>query len=518
MFERILHWIQVAFEVIYNFFTERNSESSPNLPPPVPDRFLCYDPSDPEQINWLLYPLDDSHAEGHFLSVGATGSGKTTVQRLLMQSVLPQVGKTPGLRAIVYDAKEDLLPILAAFVDTKRTVTLNPFDERGVAWAIHRDINEPRYAVELAKVLISDSQEQSRFFIDAAREVITAVIISFVHSGKPWTLGDIVRAVSSPATTLRILKKHPQSMQLIGTYFRSKRQCADVFSTINSKMLEIRPVVACWEAAQEEISIHDFLNSEMTLVLGNSEASRSTVQAINRLFFKRACDLILSKPEGTDDRTWIFIDELGDAGRLDGLSSVMKKGRSKGARAALSFQTISSLRNEKVYGPYETDEILGQIANRFLGRIECAETAEWCSKLVGETEFIQRNVSYTNSKDSSTTTSYNHVIARAILASEFMSLPVCGLQNGLVGIVTIRGLGCAFVEIIPELLFEHCLIPPDPNVPAFIPRPVDCQYLDPWTDEDIEVFAVPKKAMAEGVPMRELNNDLINQDLDQLFD
>ncbi len=504
---------------IVDFFTERFSEVPDDLPPAVQARYFEYDPADFTQINWCTFPLADVDAEGHFCAVGTTGSGKTTVLRLLMQSVLPNVGTGHGVRAIVYDAKEDMVPILAGFAEKTRTLILNPFDERCVSWAVYKDIDEPRYAVELAKILVPDSNEQTRFFTDAAREVVTGVIISFILSEQPWSLADVVRGIGNPAVAHRILKKHSRSAQYAGTYFSNKKQCADVFSTINSKLLEIKPVVSCWEAAKEEVSLKDFYSDELILVLGNSESSRSTVQAINRLFFKRACDLMLAMPEGAADRTWFFLDELGDAGRMEGLTSLMKKGRSRGARVAYSFQSISSLRHEKVYGKHETDEILGQTGNRFFGLVECAETADWCSKVVGDMEYIQRNVSYTSSQQNSTTTSYQHVTARAILPSEFMSIRACGLENGLCGVVSIRGLGYCALQVLPNDLFGHFLIPPDSSSRPFVSRSVEAQYLEPWTEEQKNLFA-PKKEKAKDSPdgSRKIVDELRDADLNDLFD
>ncbi|MGV2342203.1 MAG UNVERIFIED_CONTAM: type IV secretion system DNA-binding domain-containing protein [Planctomycetaceae bacterium] len=48
----------------------------------------------------------------HFLAVGTTGSGKTVVMRLLMQSVLPEIGSGNDVRAVIYDAKQDMMSIL----------------------------------------------------------------------------------------------------------------------------------------------------------------------------------------------------------------------------------------------------------------------------------------------------------------------------------------------------------------------------------------------------------------------
>ena len=71
------------------------------------------DTSPNQGIRLGQYLLPQRVAYGHFAIVGATGSGKTLLQRLLMQSVLPRIGKGLDQRALIYDAKQsdkNLLP------------------------------------------------------------------------------------------------------------------------------------------------------------------------------------------------------------------------------------------------------------------------------------------------------------------------------------------------------------------------------------------------------------------------
>ena len=76
-----------------------------------------------------------------------TGSGKTVLQRLLMQSTLPRIREGSNHRALIYDAKQDILPILGG-MDLRCPVrTFNPFDARGVAWDLAADITSPASAL-----------------------------------------------------------------------------------------------------------------------------------------------------------------------------------------------------------------------------------------------------------------------------------------------------------------------------------------------------------------------------------
>ena len=79
----------------------------------------------------------------------------------------------------------------------------------------------------------------------------------------------------------------------------------------------------------------------------------------------------IDQSESTTRRSWFIVDELADAGKLQGIISLAKKGRSKGACVVLAFQSVSGLRDPQLYGQHGADELLGQIGTRFIGRLEC---------------------------------------------------------------------------------------------------------------------------------------------------
>ena len=69
-------------------------------------------------------------APSHFLVTGATNTGKTIIQRMLMQSALKSIYLGQDQRAIVFNAKQDVLSILAGMKLDCPIITLDPFDAR----------------------------------------------------------------------------------------------------------------------------------------------------------------------------------------------------------------------------------------------------------------------------------------------------------------------------------------------------------------------------------------------------
>ena len=64
------------------------------------------------KVKWGPYNLPSEAAPEHFLFLGSTGSGKSVLIKMLMRSALDGAAMREGTRAVVYDAKQDILPFL----------------------------------------------------------------------------------------------------------------------------------------------------------------------------------------------------------------------------------------------------------------------------------------------------------------------------------------------------------------------------------------------------------------------
>lgn len=443
-------------------------------------------------IAWGRHQLPQSEATGHFLAVAASGGGKSTLLQILMQTALPKIGLIPDWRALIYDAKQDILPLLAAICPNAKVVTAHPYDQRGAAWDMQRDVTDAATALETAMMLIPPIHESQPFFGDAARHLCYGVMLSFILSQKPWTFSNFIRAMQTENRIRRILKKHAATQAIEKQYFYDPRLSANILSTISTKLLAFGPIAASWDTATEKFSLEDWVENNWILVLGNYETGRSAIDAINRCIFKRASDLLLNQTNSFTRRTYFLWDELSEAGKLDGLVSLMKKGRSKGACCVLAFQSVQGMRDHDLYGPQQTDEILGQIANRFFGRLECVATAEWASSLFGDQENEEEIVTEsTGSGGTSRSINRQRVTRRLVMPGEFMDTPACNAENGLSGYYIVRSHGAYFDNIPGNELWGASLIPPRSDVPEFLPRPPHTKLLKSWSPEEDAAFCLP---------------------------
>ena len=139
-----------------------------------------------QPIQWgpFFYPLTMANRT-HFCAVGATNSGKTSILRLLFQSIHRELGTNS--RFVVYDAKSELLPYLyppeyVAQSPTQEELDsafylLNPFDARSTPWDIAQDAEDDETARGIAEALFPEiDAKDEAYFGPAVRDLAIAAM------------------------------------------------------------------------------------------------------------------------------------------------------------------------------------------------------------------------------------------------------------------------------------------------------------------------------------------------------
>lgn len=443
---------------------------------------------DAPRLCWGGLDLPMASASSHFVIAGNSGSGKTLNIQMLLQSVLPQIMSDNDQRALIYDAKGDTMSLLHGMNLQVPIRTLNPFDTRGVAWDLAKDLTAPVTAFEMASLLIpADPHANQPFFTRAATHLLYGVLLALMEkAGMDWTFADVVYAMQSQTRIRELLASTPYTKDLIELYLSVPERASDILATVATKMGPYSFIAAAWSQASEKVSLKEWGNEESILVLGTDEANRQALDAINRVVFKRISEIILSQTESADRRTWIFLDEARQAGFLDGLDSILTNGRSKGASVVLGFQDIEGMR--EVNGDKVANELIGQCSHVTVLRLASPATAQWAANLFGSYERFEDHTSDSSSEGdhgdtASTTVSKQRVKREAVLSSEFLSLPPTSRKNGLTGYSIVPGVGAYQMHLTAEWL-DARLPKPDPAVPNFLPRPQSIQHLPSWTEAD----------------------------------
>lgn len=470
-------------------------------------------------VFWGMVEMPIAASTTHFLVAGTTGSGKTITIRLMMQSVFRW-----DRRALIYDAKRDVISFLSKLRPSVQWHTLNPFDERCVAWDIAADVNSHAAALQVASILIPARENETQpFFRDGARHLLYGVMRGLnANAPNAWTLRQALLVMKNQGRLIRLLEQTQSGQDIAETYASDKRVFLNILTTASTLLLPLEIVAALWDK-QDRVSLTDWLNSDSILIMAQHPAYRAALTPINQAIFRRASDLTLSRPE-TADRTWFFLDEVRDAGRLDGLPALLNQGRSKGASVVLGFQDIEGMR--AAYGEKEAHEIVGLCSNKTFLRTDSQLTAKWVEEHFGKTLRYERRVSHTNgfsstsgpygtTSSSSTSVHYERIVDDAVWASTLMSWPKTCEEHGLRGLHDMPCLNACYgthiaLRCIRERLPQDS---PDPRADAALNEQfrgsAKEQELEDWTQGDEKALSrqPPPPQSATKTPAQVMQED-----------
>jgi hypothetical protein len=424
-------------------------------------------------------PLHPAVSELNFALLGASASGKTTLQRFYWQHFLPRIVPGEDRRAIMYDYKRDVLPIISPLARVP-IVNMDPFDARGVPWDIAADITTPADAMQFAATVSPMVDYTNQFFIDGAQDVHRNRIMAFHHVAPGrWTLRDDVLVGNEPELTKQLLSKVPETRHVLDNY-GEERTFLNVMATLRSRLGRLSPIAALWDSSKNQpVSLKGFPYRNEVILLRDNPSRHEAMMVVNSLLLKPLQEVLLSQDESRTREVMIGLDEFAMLGKLPWLPDAFLTGRSKGLRMILGFQEIDSLR--KHYGREGTNELIGQCGNLSLLRVASPETAQWAAAVIGKFRRIEEYRS--RNSEGKISWSEHHVEKDAVMPSEFLSMPPTSPQTGLTGVFTCPWIG-AWKHTIPWSFLEEHLVPPDSTVQNFIARRDEDQILRPFDDDD----------------------------------
>jgi hypothetical protein len=441
----------------------------------------------PNGTHWWFgcCPMPLSAAKEHTLVVGTTGSGKTITLRGFEKALLPLVMQNPDCRAIIYDASRDMGAQLASFGAHYRAIVLHPFDLRARQWAISEDIDTQGAAAAFAAIYVPAGQESQPYFRDAARDIVKNVVIAFQHRapGK-WFLRDVILATRSQEALKSVLDTQ-FTRHVITQYCNDKANIQAILSTLATLFAEHVVIAACWSKAQATFSLKKWVSGNQILLLPNDDSLRPSIDALNKVLIKRASELLLEHV--VEKRlTFVFLDEIRETAKLDGMRSLLTRGRKYGVCVFLGYQSQKGM--ESLYTEPEADELAGLCANRVFLRLQDS-SALWASKCLGEEDRIdpQRSESWSSSSQGSSSSSsvtYQRVTRPIVSEGEIRNLPLPTPAGGLEGFYDSSRIGVW--HVVNPIKYWPTL----PSVedrrafPDFVPRPASDQMLEPWGAAD----------------------------------
>jgi hypothetical protein len=303
----------------------------------------------------------------HFLLVGDTGSGKSSIIRQMLYQVADR-----GESAIVYDPACEF--VKQFYNDRRGDIVLNPLDARMPYWNPSEELRRKAEAKALAVSLYQPEGVTNKFFVEAPQKIF-AHLMTFLP-----TPDELVSWMSNPAEIDRRVKGteywmliDPKAPHQRTGVLGSLNMTADSFRLLPSK----DDVMAKWTATKwaETRQGWIFITSQPTM----REALRPLISLWIDLLVLR----LLNEPMPQQKPVWFVIDELASLQRLPQLHTAITENRKSQNPVILGLQGRSQM--EARYGD-DAEAMLSQPATKVFLRTTEPRAAKWVSEAIGEIE------------------------------------------------------------------------------------------------------------------------------------
>lgn len=440
---------------------------------------------EPYPVRFGPVKLRQGDLSKHTLVLGKTGSFKSKFLRLMMQTTLPLIERLKGYRALVYDAKQDMASYLVGMgIDPKHLLIVNPFDDRGLEWAFGVDCCDggPKTCQQIGYILIPEDEGHNRYFTDGARELLIATFVGLIDCcpDGAFTFRHAICIAGDKNDLPVFLRAHRGKLEVERAiaFLEDPKTTPAILTTVLSRISRFAPIAAAWSAAKGRFSLKGWIKDANTvLLLPRDYSCKEPLDAMNRVLFTRATQLLLSQPDVPDDqvRTFFYIDEARNLGPLD-LTPILVEGRSRGVACTLAFVDIDGFRDAQG-SENKGNEIAGMCSNMAVFKLQSPTTALYAAEAFGRQEVEDHTGNVTDDY--------------AIKPSQFQSLPEPSPQKGSYGYYsTMFG---KFPGHIPGYRAAQDLLPASFTFPNFVPRDTKHGYLRPLTDEERHRFGLPSR-------------------------
>jgi hypothetical protein len=308
------------------------------------------------------------HAENtHFLIVGDTGSGKSTIIR----QVLSQVAER-GHSAIVYDPACEF--VRQFYSPERGDIVLNPIDERCQYWSPSAELQRKAEAKALAVSLFQPGGNTQRFFVESPQKVF-AHLLSYLP-----TPTDLVHWMSHPEE----IDKRVRNTELAALIDpKAPQQRTGVLGSLNmvADSFRLLPTEAegngTWTATQWADKRQGWI------FITSRPALREALRPLISLWLDILVLRLLTEPHPNQRPAWFVIDELASLQRLPQLHTAITENRKSNNPVILGFQGRSQL--EARYGE-DAEAMLSQPATKIFLKTSEPRAARWVSEAIGEVE------------------------------------------------------------------------------------------------------------------------------------
>jgi type IV secretory pathway TraG/TraD family ATPase VirD4 len=288
---------------------------------------------------------------------------------------------------VIYDSKGDFI---LSFYDPDRDLIFNPLDRRSVQWTLFNDIRiRPDIDAIATSQIPPGNDIENPFWRNTARGVFAACLKFLQQEGNTRNR-DIWRLLTTEDEVIADCLDDAGDM---AAKYLSKPD-SDTAKSIVSTMMSHLGSYEYLAAMDGDFSITDWVREGDGFLFISSYADiRDTLKPLISLFIDQLSMRLLALPECPAQKTFIVLEELWTLQKLPALLDLITQARSKCGALILSVQEVAQL--EAIYGRTGAKTIFNNCGSQLVFGCTEPETAQFCSKLLGEEEVLEATRSYT---------------------------------------------------------------------------------------------------------------------------
>jgi type IV secretory pathway TraG/TraD family ATPase VirD4 len=303
----------------------------------------------------------------HFLIVGDTGSGKSSIIRQMLYQVAAR-----GDSAIVYDPACEFVK---QFYNPHRgDIVLNPLDARMPYWNPSKELRRKAEAKALAVSLYQPDGVTNRIFVEAPQKIL-AHLLSYLPTPE-----ELIQWMSDPAEIDRRVKGTEYWM-LIDP--KAPQQRTGVLGSLNMSADSLRLLPKENETASVWTATKWAETRQGWIFITSRPTMREALRPLISLWIDTLVLRLLNEPMADQKPVWFVIDELASLQRLPQLHTAITENRKSQNPVILGFQGRSQM--EARYGE-NAEAMLSQPATKIFLRTTAPRAAKWVSEAIGEVE------------------------------------------------------------------------------------------------------------------------------------
>jgi type IV conjugative transfer system coupling protein TraD len=347
--------------------------------------------------------------EFSMLITGSPGTGKT----VLLMEILDEFEKR-GDNGLIYDRTGDF--IKRFYREERGDVILNPFDIRGRGWNFLVEGN----IESISHSLVPDREGKDEFWRNAARQI-------FEGLAKKCKSNQEMAFAIACLTVQNLLKllKGDIAQRLLAEPILAANALATASSYLGCfRMLPDK---------EDLFSVNDWARTRQTpegksgawVFLSCPQVHQEQLKPILSLWFDIAAKGILSREQDEEgSNTVLFIDELASLNALPAVPIVQSEGRKFRGSTVIAFQNFPQIEN--IYGKETARSIAATGRTKAFLAVEEADTADWCSRTIGDVEEEELRETLSMGPSASrdgVSLARQRTTRRAVMASEILNLP-----------------------------------------------------------------------------------------------